>query len=53
MQLLPALSPNSRDAPKTAEREAPKGTHLPYARHLDDATIVTRDRLLMQTIRVG
>ncbi len=49
MQLLPALSSN----PKAAAREAPAGAHLPYARHLDDATIQTRDGLLMQTIRIG
>jgi len=33
-------------------REAPAGAHLPYARHLDDVTIQTRDGLLMQTIRL-
>ncbi len=49
MQLLPALSSD----PRAATREAPAGTHLPYARHLDDATIQTRDGYLMQTIRVG
>lgn len=31
----------------------PAGTHLPYARHIDDVTIETRDGLLMQTIRLG
>ncbi len=49
MQLLPPLTINSR----IAGREAPAGTHLPYARHLDDVTLETRDGLLMQTIRVG
>ena len=49
MQLLPPLT---RD-PRTAQREAPAGVHLPYARHLDAATIETRDGLLMQTIRLG
>ena len=48
MQFLPPLS---RD-PKTAAREAPAGAHLPYARHLDDNTIETRDGLLVQTIRL-
>ena len=48
MQLLPALTSD----PKTVAREAPAGGHLPYARHLNDATIQTRDGLLMQTIRV-
>jgi len=36
-----------------AAREAPAGAHLPYARHIDDVTIQTRDGLLMQTIRLG
>lgn len=49
MQFLPALT---RD-PRTVAREAPAGTHLPYARHLDGRTIETRDGLLMQTIRLG
>jgi len=38
---------------KLAAREAPAGTHLPYARHIDDVTIETRDGLLMQTVRLG
>lgn len=49
MQLLPPLT---RD-PKVIAREAPAGAHLPYARHIDDATIETRDGLLLQTIRLG
>ena len=49
MQLLPPLT---RD-PRTIAREAPAGAHLPYARHIDDVTIETRDGLLMQTIRLG
>lgn len=49
MQLLPPLT---RDR-KVVAREAPAGAHLPYARHIDDATIETRDGLLMQTIRLG
>ncbi|MEP3422864.1 MAG: VirB4 family type IV secretion/conjugal transfer ATPase [Erythrobacter sp.] len=49
MQLLPALT---RD-PKVIAKETPAGVHLPYARHIDDVTIQTRDGLLMQTIRVG
>ncbi len=48
MQLLPALT---RD-PKVTAREAPAGAHLPYARHLDDATLETHDGLLLQTIRL-
>ncbi|MEO0419747.1 MAG: VirB4 family type IV secretion/conjugal transfer ATPase [Pseudomonadota bacterium] len=49
MQFLPALT---RD-PKTIINETSAGEHLPYARHIDDVTIETRDGLLMQTIRLG
>ncbi|MEM7683550.1 MAG: VirB4 family type IV secretion/conjugal transfer ATPase [Pseudomonadota bacterium] len=49
MQFLPPLT---RD-PKVAAKEAPAGAHLPYARHIDDVTIETRDGLLIQTIRLG
>lgn len=49
MQLLPALT---RD-PRANAREALVGAHLPYARHVDDVTIETRDGMLMQTIRLG
>lgn len=49
MQLLPPLT---RD-PKVMAREASAGVHLPYARHVDGATIETRDGMLMQTIRLG
>ncbi len=49
MQFLPPLT---RD-PKVMANEAPAGEHLPYARHIDDVTIQTRDGLLMQTIRLG
>lgn len=48
MQLLPALT---RD-PKVVAREAPAGRHLPYARHVDDHTLETRDGLLMQFIHL-
>jgi len=48
MQLLPSLTKD----PKVRAREAPAGAHLPYARHIDDVTIETRDGLLMQTIRL-
>lgn len=34
-------------------REAPAGAHLPYARHVDDVTLETRDGMLLQTIRLG
>ena len=49
MQFLPPLT---RD-PKVIANEASAGQHLPYARHIDDVTIQTRDGLLMQTIRLG
>lgn len=48
MQFLPPLSAD----PKAASNEAPAGEHLPYALHIDDVTIETRDGLLMQTIKV-
>lgn len=44
--LSPALT---RDA-RTIAREKPAGDHLPYARHVDDHTIETRDGLLIQVI---
>jgi type IV secretion system protein VirB4 len=49
MQLIPPLT---RD-PRALAREVPVGAHLPYARHVDDVTIETRDGMLMQTIRLG
>ncbi len=48
MQLIPALTRDRR----TIDREKPAGVHLPYARHVDDQTIETRNGLLMQTIRL-
>ncbi|MFC3580827.1 VirB4 family type IV secretion/conjugal transfer ATPase [Sphingomonas hylomeconis] len=46
MQLLPALSAD----PRAVEREKAAGHHLPYARHVDDYTIETRDGMLLQVI---
>jgi type IV secretion system protein VirB4 len=48
MQLLPPLTRDSA----AAAREQPAGKHLPYARHVDDHTVETRDGLLMQVIQV-
>lgn len=48
MQLLPALT---RD-PKVVAREAPAGRHLPYARHVDDHTVETRDGMLLQVVHL-
>lgn len=48
MQLLPSLSLDAR----AVRREQPAGAHLPYARHVDDHTIETRDGLLMQVIHL-
>ncbi len=48
MQLLPSLSQGAR----TVKREQAAGVHLPYARHVNDCTLETRDGLLMQTIRL-
>ncbi|MGC1271748.1 MAG: VirB4 family type IV secretion/conjugal transfer ATPase, partial [Croceibacterium sp.] len=36
-----------------AAREKPAGAHLPYARHVDDITVATRDGMLMQTLHLG
>ena len=35
-----------------ADKETSAGTHLPYARHVDDATIATRDGRLIQVIKL-
>jgi type IV secretion system protein VirB4 len=48
MQLLPALTREAR----IVSREQPAGFHLPYARHVDDHTIETRDGLLLQMIHL-
>ncbi|HEU0135262.1 MAG TPA: VirB4 family type IV secretion/conjugal transfer ATPase, partial [Allosphingosinicella sp.] len=48
MQLLPPLT-TDKAAPR---KEQPAGKHLPYARHVDDHTIETRDGLLMQVIQL-
>lgn len=48
MQLLPTLSRGAQ----TVRREQAAGVHLPYARHVDDHTLETRDGLLLQTIRL-
>lgn len=46
MQFLPRLTGD----PKVIAREVSAGMHLPYARHIDEQTIETRDGLLLQTI---
>ncbi|PSJ36405.1 VirB4 family type IV secretion/conjugal transfer ATPase [Allosphingosinicella deserti] len=48
MQLLPALTRDRR----LIDRERPVGHHLPYARHVDDRTIETRDGFLLQVIQL-
>lgn len=48
MQLLPSLSQGAR----SVQREQSAGVPLPYARHVNDHTIETRDGLLMQTIHL-
>ncbi|HEY7809186.1 MAG TPA: VirB4 family type IV secretion/conjugal transfer ATPase [Allosphingosinicella sp.] len=48
MQLLQPLT-RDRAAPA---KEQPAGKHLPYARHVDDHTVETRDGLLMQVIQL-
>ncbi|MEO7247643.1 MAG: VirB4 family type IV secretion/conjugal transfer ATPase [Novosphingobium sp.] len=49
MQLLRPLT----ESPRAIAREARVGAHLPYARHVDEVTLATRDGLLMQTIHLG
>jgi type IV secretion system protein VirB4 len=49
MQFLQALNKRS----SVVAKERSPGLHLPYARHLDRTTVVTRDGMLMQTIRLG
>jgi type IV secretion system protein VirB4 len=44
------LSPRQRE--RMARREKPAESMLPYARHVDDATLVTRDGMLIQVIRL-
>ncbi len=54
MQFLSALTAkNEPGAPGFAAREKAAGLHLPYARHVDDVTLETRDGLLMQTLHLG
>jgi type IV secretion system protein VirB4 len=48
MQLLPPLT-NDWQA---VAREKSAGHHLPYARHVDDHSVETRDGLLMQVIQL-
>ncbi|WP_428062224.1 VirB4 family type IV secretion/conjugal transfer ATPase [Brevundimonas sp.] len=48
MQLLPSLSQGAL----TVKREKAAGVHLPYARHVDDHTLETRDGLLLQVVRL-
>lgn len=48
MQLLPAVTGDL----KVAGKEQPSGKHLPYARHVDDHTVETRDGLLLQVIHL-
>jgi type IV secretion system protein VirB4 len=37
---------------RLARKEAPIGDQLPYARHVDDVTLLTRDGLLVQTLKL-
>ena len=48
MQLLPPLTDDRR----VIAREKAAGSHLPYARHVDDYTVETRDGLLLQVIQL-
>ncbi|WP_114227736.1 MULTISPECIES: VirB4 family type IV secretion/conjugal transfer ATPase [Sphingomonas] len=48
MQLLPRLTADA----KVQLREEGSAKHVPYARHVDDFTLETRDGLLLQVIRL-
>lgn len=49
MQFVPPVT----NATPIWTKEQAAGIHLPYARHVDDVTLATRDGLLLQTIRLG
>jgi type IV secretion system protein VirB4 len=49
LQLLPPVSAD----PRVGTREKSAGSHLPYARHVDEVTLQTRDGLLLQVLHVG
>ncbi len=38
---------------KLARREASAGERLPYARHVDDTTLQTRDGMLIQVLHLA
>ncbi|MBB4642579.1 VirB4 family type IV secretion/conjugal transfer ATPase [Rhizorhapis suberifaciens] len=48
MQFLPALTRDRR----VIDREKTAGAHLPFARHVNDHTLETRDGLLMQCLHL-
>jgi type IV secretion system protein VirB4 len=47
----PDIRPMARRA--APEREASAGARLPYARHVDDVTVATRDGMLLQVIHLA
>lgn len=49
VQFLPRLTSD----PKGFDKEASAGLRLPYARHVDDRTVETRDGMLFQVIQLG
>ncbi len=57
LQLVSPVSqaPDNRPKARRArpQHEARAGARLPYARHVDDATLITRDGLLMQVIHLA
>lgn len=51
--MLPApLLPRLANDPRVIAREKQAGEHLPYARHVNDHTIETRDGMLMQVLHL-
>jgi type IV secretion system protein VirB4 len=49
---MPVFATRAAPSPDP-KREKPAGARLPYSRHVDDATIETRDGRLMQFIHLG
>jgi type IV secretion system protein VirB4 len=57
MQLLPPVTATAQSIPLARRaapgRETSAGSKLPYARHIDDETLETRDGLLLQVIQIA
>ena len=51
--MMPRLDERPKARRAAPEREASAGARLPYARHVDDVTIATRDGMLLQVIHLA